>query len=55
MDLKGTRFATMENIKSNATAELQKNPKEVFHRFLQQWQDRWSNCVWAQGSYFEGD
>ena len=24
MDLKGTRFATMEDIKSNATAELRK-------------------------------
>jgi hypothetical protein len=45
MALKGTRFATMEDIKSNATAELRKIPKEVFRRCFQQWQDRWSKCV----------
>jgi hypothetical protein len=30
MGLKGTRFATMENIEWNATAEFQKIPKEAF-------------------------
>ncbi|PNF17157.1 hypothetical protein B7P43_G09084 [Cryptotermes secundus] len=35
--LKGTHFATMENIKSNETAELWKIPKEAFHRCFQQW------------------
>ncbi|PNF39736.1 hypothetical protein B7P43_G04771 [Cryptotermes secundus] len=55
MGLKGTRFATMEDIKSNATAELWKIPKEAFHRCLQQLQDQWSKCICAQGSYFEGD
>ena len=55
LGLKGTRFATMEDIKSNATAELQKIPKEDFHRCFQLWQNRWSKCVCAQGSYFEGD
>jgi hypothetical protein len=53
--LKGTRFATMEDIKSNATAELRKIPKEAFRRCFQQWQDQWSKCVCAHGSYFEGD
>jgi len=55
MGLKGTRFAIMEDIKSNATAELRRIPKEAFHRCFQQWQDRWSKCVCAQGSYFESD
>jgi hypothetical protein len=32
MGLKGTRFATMEDTESNATAELQKIPKETFRR-----------------------
>jgi hypothetical protein len=36
---------TMEDIKSNATAELQKIPKEAFQRCFQQWQDRWNKCV----------
>jgi len=55
MGHKGTRFATMEDIKWNATAKLQKIPKEAFRRCFQQWQDRWSKWVCAQGSYFEGD
>ena len=45
MGLKGTRFATMEDIKSNETTELRKIPKEAFRRGLQQWQNRWSKCV----------
>ncbi|PNF37846.1 hypothetical protein B7P43_G08372 [Cryptotermes secundus] len=45
----------MEDIKSNATAELLKIPKEAFHRCFQQWQDRCSKCVCVQGSCFEGD
>ena len=40
---------------SNATTELRKIPKETFRRCFQQWQDRWSKCVCAQVSYFEGD
>jgi len=55
MGLKGTRFATMEYIKSNTTAELRKISKEAFHRCFQQWQDWWSKCVCSQGSCFEGD
>jgi hypothetical protein len=36
MGLKGTRFGTMEDINSNATAELRKIPKEAFRRCFQQ-------------------
>jgi hypothetical protein len=39
MGHKGMRFPTMEDIKSNATAELQKIPKEAFQWCFQQWQD----------------
>jgi len=55
MGLKGTHFATMEDIKLNMTAELWKIPNEAFHRYFQQWQDRWNKCVCAQRSYFEVD
>jgi hypothetical protein len=48
MCLKGTRFATMEDIRSNATAELRKIPKEAFCRCFQQWQDRRSKYVRAR-------
>jgi hypothetical protein len=56
----GEEFATMEDIKSNVTAELRKIPKEAFRRCFQQWQDRWSKCVCVcvyvcvRRSYFEG-
>jgi hypothetical protein len=36
MGLKVTRFATMESIKWNVTAELWKIPKKAFRRCLQQ-------------------
>jgi hypothetical protein len=55
MGHKCPRFATMEDIKWNATAEVQKIPKEDFRRCFQQWQDRWNKCVCSQGSYFEDD
>jgi transposase len=45
MGLKGTGFATMEDIKSNAMAELRNIPKEAFRWCFQQRQDRWSMCV----------
>jgi hypothetical protein len=36
MDLKGTRFAIMEHIKSNSTAEIRKITKEPLRRCFQQ-------------------
>jgi len=45
MGLKGAHFATMEDIKWNATTDLQKIPKEAYRRCFQQRQDRWSKCV----------
>ena len=41
----GGAFRTLEDIKSNATAELRKVQKKSFRQCIQQWQDRWSNCV----------
>ena len=43
--LQGDAFRTMEDIESNATAELRKIPKETFRQCIQQWQHRWSKCV----------
>jgi hypothetical protein len=40
MALKGTRFATTEDIKSKATAELRKIPKEAFSRCFKKWYNR---------------
>jgi hypothetical protein len=48
MGHKGTRSATMEDIKSKATAELVKIPKEAFRWCFLQRQDRWNKCVCAR-------
>jgi hypothetical protein len=48
MSLKETHFATMEDIKWNATSDLWKTPKEAFRRCFQQWQNRWSKFVCAR-------
>ena len=45
MGPKRTGFTTMEDIKSNATAEHRKIPKEAFRRCFQQWQDRVCVCA----------
>jgi hypothetical protein len=45
MGRKGMRLATVEDIKSKATAELRKIRKEAFRRCFQQWQDRWRMFV----------
>jgi hypothetical protein len=39
-DFLSEEFATIEDIKSNVTAELQKIPKETFRWCFQEWQDR---------------
>jgi hypothetical protein len=38
----GDEFTTMEDIKSNATAELRKIKKGAFNWCFQQWQEQWS-------------
>jgi hypothetical protein len=40
MGIKGSRFTSMKDIKSNAMAELRKIPEEAFLRCFQQWQGR---------------
>jgi hypothetical protein len=40
MGRKGTLFSTLEDSKSNATAEVRKIKKEAFRQYLHQWQDR---------------
>ena len=55
LGLKGERFATIEDIKVNATANLRAIPIEGYQRCFQQLQSRWSKCVCAEGRYFEGD
>jgi transposase len=55
MTLKGKRFETIEDIKSNTTDRLKLLKKEDFQTCFRQWQERWNKCVCAEGEYFEGD
>jgi hypothetical protein len=56
MGLKGARFTTMEDIKLNATAELQKIPKRSLPQVLPTMAESMEQAsVCAQGSYFKGD
>lgn len=53
--LKGRRFESVEEIKEESLRALHAIPKQDFQTCIQQWQDRYSKCVAAQGEYFEGD
>jgi hypothetical protein len=55
MGLKGDMLAIMEDMKSNATAELRKIPKEAFRRCCQQLHYRWNKFERSLESNFEGD
>jgi hypothetical protein len=48
MDLKGYRFASVEEIRQNATTDLRATPEDDFQRCFQQWLDCWSKCVCAE-------
>lgn len=51
--MKGNRFDTIEDIKSNTTKQIKLLKKEDFQECFQKWQARWSKCVCAEGKYFE--
>jgi hypothetical protein len=56
MGHKGTRFATMEHIKLNATAKLQNIPKKPSAGASGNGSINGANvCACSQASYFEGD
>ena len=49
----GQRFEATEVIKRNSKKTLIDIPKEEFTKFFQQWQQRWANCVVAEGNCVE--
>jgi transposase len=55
MVLKGKRFNGIETIHANTTKHLENIPKNSYKKMFQQWQNRWHNCIGAEGEYFEGD
>jgi len=55
MALKVKHFQDVDEIKQNATEQLQEVSKNDFLRCFQKWQERWRTCMDSEGAYFEED
>ena len=53
--MKGRRFATIEEIKTESLRELKDIPKNVYQKCFEDWKKRWYKCIISEGDYFEGD
>lgn len=53
--MKGKRFATIDEIKSESKNELMAIPKSAFQKCFEDWKKRWHKCIISEGDYFEGD
>jgi hypothetical protein len=53
--LKGHRFSDIAGIQGYATNILQNISEEEFQKCFEQCKQRLTECVGAQGDYFEGD
>nr|CAH7750035.1 unnamed protein product [Callosobruchus chinensis] len=54
-DMKGKRFASVEEVKQKSLKGLKNIPKTEFKKCFEQWKDRLEKCVVIKGEYFEGD
>nr|CAI5830179.1 unnamed protein product [Callosobruchus analis] len=54
-DMKGKRFATVEEVKQNSLEGLKSIPESEFKKCFEQWKGRLEKCVVSKGEYFEGD
>lgn len=55
LPLRGTRFASIEDIKTNSQRELKAIPEYSFKKCFDDWIVRWKKCIASEGAYFEGD
>ncbi|XP_050934319.1 zinc finger protein 280D [Lates calcarifer] len=53
--LKGHRLDTVEEIQNESQVVLDSLTEREFQEAFQAWQERWEQCITAQGDYFEGD
>ena len=53
--MKGRRFATIEEIKTESLRELKDIPKSAYQKCFEDWKKRWHKCIISEGDYFEGD
>nr|CAH7754411.1 unnamed protein product [Callosobruchus chinensis] len=54
-DMKGKRFASVEEVKQKSLEGLKNIPKSEFKKRFEQWKNRLEKCVVIKGEYFEGD
>ena len=53
--MKGKRFATIDEIKSESKNELMAIPKSAFQKCFGDLKKRWHKCIISEGDYFEGN
>lgn len=53
--LRGHRFESIDEIKSNSLRELKAIPEIDFNNCFEDWKKRWQKCILSEGDYFEGD
>ena len=55
MKLKGRRFESIGEIQVESQKVLDILTNDEFQTAFQEWQNRWTRCIDAEGNYFEGD
>jgi hypothetical protein len=55
LKLKGHRFDTTEEIKTDSQRVLDTLTEKDFQKAFQKWRRQWVRCLHAGGNYFEGD
>ena len=55
LPLRGTRFQSIEAIKTNSQRELKAIPLAAYERCMEEWVRRYHSCIVSNGDYFEGD
>ena len=53
--MKGKRFATIEEIKEISKQQLLAIPTSAFQKCFEDWKNRWRMCIISEGGYFKGD
>ena len=53
--MKGRRFATIDEMKTESLRELKDIPKNAYQKCFEDWKKHWHKCIITEGDYFEGD
>jgi hypothetical protein len=54
-NLKGKRFADVEDVKKKTTEALKVITSDQFKKCFEQWKQHLHKCIESNGEYFEGD